>query len=125
MATTVTVESVNDGLYTVKIKREFDFNPDTREFTKVALNDYVNGLELYCKQKGYQFIFNDNGLLDKRGGRREGAGRKSTGTTKRLSINLADETWEQVEEKKAAWGTSQSQTIRKIIEEYFKRSCST
>lgn len=58
MATIVTLKSVNDGLHTVEIKREFDSSTQTREFTKQGLNEYVEGLKQYCQQKGYEFIYN-------------------------------------------------------------------
>lgn len=97
MATSVIVVSANEGLYTVKIKHEFELNTITREFTKEGLNEYLEGLEQYCEQKGYQFIFEDNGLLDRRGGKREGAGRPSIGTSKKITITLPDEMWEAIE----------------------------
>jgi len=100
MATSVTVVSAKEGLYTVKIKHEFESNTVTREFTKESLNEYVEGLEQYCEQKGYQFIFEDNGLLDRRGGKREGAGRPAIGTSKKITITLPDEMWEAIERNK-------------------------
>ena len=113
MATTVTVESINDGIYSVKIKREFDYAPETKEFTKEGLNEYVEGLKGYCEQKGYQFIFNDNGLLDRRGGKREGAGRPAIGTSKKISITLPDEVWEAIERDKGE--ESMSAYFRQLI----------
>lgn len=100
MATIVTLKSENKGLYTVEIKREFDSSTQTKEFTKEGLNDYVEGLKQYCEQKGYQFIFEDNGLLDRRGGKREGAGRPAIGTSKKITITLPDEMWEAIERNK-------------------------
>ena len=36
--------------------------------------------------------------VDLRGGKREGAGRKSTGTTKKVSLTLSDELWNEINE---------------------------
>lgn len=52
------------------------------------------------------------------GGKREGAGRPSVGSTKRVALTLPDETWEEVEQHKKKWDFSMSQTIRRMIEEY-------
>lgn len=54
------------------------------------------------------------------GGKREGAGRKPTGTTKKVSITLADETWEQIEQAKQDKNISQSSLFRTIIESHYK-----
>lgn len=59
MATIVTLKSVNEGLYTVEIKREFDSSSRIREFTKAGLDEYLEGLKQYCQHKGYEFIYRE------------------------------------------------------------------
>ncbi|WP_456275068.1 hypothetical protein [Bacillus sp. AK031] len=53
------------------------------------------------------------------GGRREGAGRPSVGTTRRVALTLPDEIWEMIDKRKETWGASQSATLRMMIEGYF------
>lgn len=55
-----------------------------------------------------------------RGGKREGAGRKPTGITKKVSITLNEDTWEQIEQEKQEKDISQSAVLRSIIEERYK-----
>lgn len=43
-------------------------------------------------------------------------GRPSTGTTKKVSLTLPDETWELIASKKNEWGVSQSQALRMMLE---------
>lgn len=52
-------------------------------------------------------------------GKRERAGRPSLGVTKKVSLTLPEDVWEQIEKQQNDWGVSRSQTIRNIIEEYF------
>lgn len=47
------------------------------------------------------------------GGKREGAGRPSLGTTKKVSITLPDEVWEQIE--KSRNGKPLSKFLREVI----------
>lgn len=58
MTTIVTLKSVNEGLYTVEIKREFG-DKYNRKFTKAGLDEYVEGLKGYCRHKGYEFIYRE------------------------------------------------------------------
>lgn len=58
-------------------------------------------------------------LKSNHGGKREGSGRPSLGTTKKVSLTLPDEIWEMIEQRKEEWGASQSQTLRMMIEGYF------
>lgn len=119
MAMIVSVESVNDGLYTVKIKREIGTGRETREFTRKALEEYLDGAEEYCKMKGYEFIFEGNDLLPQWGGQRENAGRPSVGATKKVSLTLPDEVWEKIAEDKEEEGISQSALLRSIVEKHY------
>jgi len=110
MATIVTVESFEDGFYTVKVKREFD-QPYTRQFTESGLNEFVGQTKAYCEHKGYDFMLVP--LEEKRT-----AGRPAVGTTKKVSLTLPDEVWELIGTKKKEWGVSQSQALRMMIEGY-------
>ncbi|QYR24016.1 ribbon-helix-helix protein, CopG family [Paenibacillus sp. sptzw28] len=56
-----------------------------------------------------------------RGGPREGAGRKSVGETRKISLTLPHETWEKLEERLSSKGGSRSEIIREIIESYFSK----
>ena len=57
--------------------------------------------------------------ITKRGGKRDGAGRKATGITKKVSITLNEETWEKIEQDKQEKNSSQSAIFRSIIENHF------
>lgn len=57
MAMIVTLKDVNGGFYKVEIKREIGTDKEVREFTKKALNEYLESARSYCKNKGYEFIY--------------------------------------------------------------------
>lgn len=57
-----------------------------------------------------------------RGGSREGAGRKAIGETKKISLTLSREVWNQLEQCCAAGNASRSEVIREMIEQYFARN---
>lgn len=116
MAMVITLESVEGGICKVKIKPEVGTAYD-REFSRLALEEYVEQAQSYCKHKGYEFIYNNN-----HGGKREGAGRPSLGTTKKVSLTLPEEIWDMLEKRKETWGSSQSKTLRMMIEDYFYNS---
>lgn len=59
------------------------------------------------------------GFLFTRGGLREGAGRKSTGVTKKVSLTLSEDIWQEIEQACADQNASRSQVFRNIIEAYF------
>ncbi|WP_256719107.1 hypothetical protein [Paenibacillus odorifer] len=59
------------------------------------------------------------GFLFTRGGLREGAGRKSTGVTKKVSLTLSEDIWQEIEQACADQNTSRSQVFRNIIEAHF------
>lgn len=60
-----------------------------------------------------------NHLKPAHGGKREGAGRPSVGTTRRVALTLPEDVWGKIDQCKKDWGTTQSQTLRTIIEEYW------
>ncbi|WP_342512809.1 CopG family transcriptional regulator [Sporosarcina sp. FSL K6-1522] len=62
------------------------------------------------KPKSIMSNLNQNG----RGGKREGAGRKGFGITKKVSLTLPPEIWEKIE-KECESGKSQSLVLREII----------
>lgn len=59
------------------------------------------------------------GFLFNKGGLREGAGRKSIGVTKKVSLTLTEEMWEQFEKHCAELEISRSEAIRTMMEQYF------
>ncbi|GIP42447.1 hypothetical protein J45TS6_09060 [Paenibacillus sp. J45TS6] len=59
------------------------------------------------------------GFLFTKGGLREGAGRKSIGVTKKVSLTLTEEMWEQFEKHCAELELSKSEAIRTMMEQYF------
>lgn len=59
------------------------------------------------------------GFMPTRGGFREGAGRKSIGLTKKVSLTLTDQVWDKVEKQCSDHKLSRSEVIRNIIESYY------
>ncbi|WP_454193304.1 ribbon-helix-helix domain-containing protein [Paenibacillus sp. Marseille-Q7038] len=59
------------------------------------------------------------GFLFTKGGLREGAGRKSIGVTKKVSLTLTEEMWEQFEKHCTDNKMSRSEAIRTMMEQYF------
>ena len=55
-------------------------------------------------------------LMFARGGPRRGAGRKSTGDTRKLSLTLSMEAWEELERRCDAAGSSRSELLRSLLE---------
>jgi hypothetical protein len=62
------------------------------------------------------------GFLSTKGGLREGAGRKSIGVTKKVSITLTEEIWEKLEEHCSIRQLSRSEALRHMLENYFSIS---
>jgi hypothetical protein len=54
-----------------------------------------------------------------RGGPREGAGRKGIGQTRKCSVTLPEEAWEELDRRCAEQRMSKSELIRELILEYF------
>lgn len=59
------------------------------------------------------------GFLFSRGGPREGAGRKSIGITKKVSLTLTDDMWERLEQDCLNNNQSRSEVIRNMIESFY------
>ncbi|MCC2684232.1 MAG: hypothetical protein K0R75_1131 [Paenibacillaceae bacterium] len=57
-----------------------------------------------------------------RGGPRDGAGRKGIGVTKKLSLTLPQETWDQLEALGAQKNCSRSELLRTIVEAFLSES---
>lgn len=61
------------------------------------------------------------GFMFSRGGLREGAGRKTLGVTKKISLTLKDEIWESIEKQCLENNLSRSEVIRNMIESFYTR----
>lgn len=61
-----------------------------------------------------------NQIQNKRGGKREGAGRKGFGITKKVSLTLSEETWTEIEKLCEKGNLKQSKVLRDIIESNIK-----
>jgi len=61
------------------------------------------------------------GFMFAKGGPREGAGRKSIGVTRKVSVTLTDELWEIVDQHCSDHQLSRSELIRNMIESYFAK----
>lgn len=59
------------------------------------------------------------GFLFSRGGLREGAGRKSIGITKKVSLTLSEDMWERLEQDCSNNNRSRSEIIRNMIESFY------
>ncbi|MDO3409744.1 ribbon-helix-helix protein, CopG family [Saccharibacillus sp. CPCC 101409] len=59
------------------------------------------------------------GFVFTKGGLREGAGRKSIGVTKKVSLTLTEEIWEKIEAEREEHNQSRSEIIRSILESYY------
>jgi hypothetical protein len=61
------------------------------------------------------------GFMSARGGLREGAGRKTIGVTKKISLTLPEELWERFEQQCLEHKASRSEVIRSIMESYYSK----
>lgn len=59
------------------------------------------------------------GFMSARGGLREGAGRKSIGITKKVSLTLTEELWDKIEKECSEHQLSRSEWLRTRIESYY------
>ncbi|EEL78791.1 Ribbon-helix-helix protein, CopG [Bacillus cereus AH1271] len=57
-----------------------------------------------------------NLIQNKRGGKREGAGRKGFGITKKVSVTLPSEVWREIEELCEKGNLNQSKVLRELIQ---------
>lgn len=58
-------------------------------------------------------------IVFSKGGSREGAGRKGFGITKKISLTLTEETWDNIERRCLEDNISRSEVIRGMIDTYF------
>lgn len=58
MAIVVRVLNFEDGFYSVRIKPEVG-HAYVREFSKAALEEYIEDTKRYCEWKSYEFIYKD------------------------------------------------------------------
>lgn len=61
-------------------------------------------------------------IMFSRGGPRAGAGRKGIGETKKVSLTLTREIWDELENQCAVSGLSRSEVIRGILESSLNRN---
>lgn len=61
------------------------------------------------------------GFVFTRGGLREGSGRKSIGVTKKVSLTLTEEMWEELAGDCTNNNISRSEAIRNIIEAFYTK----
>jgi len=59
------------------------------------------------------------GFVFTKGGLRQGAGRKSIGVTKKVSLTLTEELWAKIEADRAESDCSRSEIIRNILESFY------
>ncbi|MFS0868499.1 ribbon-helix-helix protein, CopG family [Paenibacillus xylanilyticus] len=59
------------------------------------------------------------GFVFNRGGPREGAGRKGIGITKKVSLTLTKDIWEEVDRECGDLEISRSSFLRHVIESYY------
>ena len=59
------------------------------------------------------------GFVFTRGGPREGAGRKGIGMTKKVSLTLTKDTWEEIDRECEDLAISRSSFLRNMIESYY------
>lgn len=93
---------------------EDDINSEIKGNTK---HDTKNKVKVGVSTKDGQL-----GFLFTRGGLREGAGRKSIGVTKKVSLTLTEEIWQEIESACVDRNLSRSQVFRTIIESHFSRN---
>lgn len=58
-------------------------------------------------------------MMFPRGGPREGAGRKAIGETKKISLTLSKEAWQEIENQCSELDKSRSELLREILEAHF------
>jgi predicted DNA-binding protein len=91
-----------------------------REMTQEFFLEDENTILLVIYWDGVEverFSFKNKGGLTEEG--KKAVGRPSLGTTKKVSLTLPDEIWEMIETRKEKWGSSQSATLRMMIESYW------
>ncbi|GIO90188.1 MULTISPECIES: ribbon-helix-helix domain-containing protein [Paenibacillus] len=59
------------------------------------------------------------GFMFTRGGAREGAGRKGIGMTRKISLTLTEEIWEEIDRECGELEISRSAYLRNMIESYY------
>jgi len=60
-------------------------------------------------------------IMFSRGGPRQGAGRKGIGQTKKVSLTLTKEIWDELEMRCTESGSSRSELIRDMIESFMAK----
>jgi len=113
------IEKVNE--FNHATKRSFISEEGLFEHLEVY-KDVLDQYKLEVTDDLWSKVLNylNTGEKPSHGGKREGAGRPSLGTTKKVSITLPDEVWERIEHEKSYRGDiSMSQFIRETLIHYF------
>ncbi|PAF33736.1 hypothetical protein CHI14_01055 [Paenibacillus sp. 7516] len=79
---------------------------------RIIINDKNIKIGVSNKEGQLGFVFSKGGL-------REGSGRKSIGTTKKISLTLTDDLWERLEKDCTDNNQSRSEVIRKMVESFY------
>lgn len=109
-------ENIEDGFLAAGMKGEVEMMHAIAKERDMVLDDSLSS-KIQAATGFIEFAVEKH----TRGGKREGAGRKATGITKKASITLSDDVWEQIEAEKAEKGLSQSAILREIIESYYNK----
>ena len=98
-----------------QLEKTFLLLAETEEVELEKLNEMLN--QLYIPP--YKDKMLPEHLKPNHGGKREGAGRPSLGTTKKISITLTNDIWEKVDNEVDEMGSSKSALFRQIIESHY------
>ncbi|MBM7650539.1 hypothetical protein JOC78_003536 [Bacillus ectoiniformans] len=108
---------MDEELYTCFNSDQRHDREQTQQFFLLDENTII--LEVYWDgEKVHTVSFKNKADLTDQG--KKAVGRPAIGTTKKVSLTLPDEIWEMVKKRKEVWGASQSQTLRMMIEGYWK-----
>lgn len=61
------------------------------------------------------------GFVFTRGGLREGSGRKGIGVTKKVSLTLTEELWDNIENYRKENNLSRSEALRHMVESFYSK----
>jgi len=78
------------------------------------LNDHPKSVKVGISNKEGQL-----GFVFTKGGLREGAGRKSIGVTRKVSLTLSEEIWAKIEADRVINDSSRSEIIRHALESFY------
>ncbi|GAB6669703.1 TPA: ribbon-helix-helix protein, CopG family [Bacillus cereus] len=106
--------------YLSEIKVYQELLDKLKELKKEYENSNFNQINDVVELEKCDSIQNDNEksnqIQNKRGGKREGAGRKGFGVTKKVSVTLPSEVWGEIEELCEKGNLNQSKVLRELIQ---------